>query len=70
MNARSAPLQQGSTYLVQLSRGRALVRVAAVRSGSPSGRGRGPRPVMDPDQAQAASGPTLVLLLEWRLLPE
>jgi len=71
LSARSAPLQQGTTYLIQLSRGKVLLRVVAVRGGSPGGRGRTPRPTVDPSQTPTAGGgATVVLLLEWRLIPE
>lgn len=69
LTARSAPVQQGATYVIQLSRGKALLRVAAVRSGSPAGRPRGPRPSVEPGQAQAG-GPSLMLVLEWRVVPD
>jgi hypothetical protein len=70
LNARSAPVQQGSTYLIQLSRGKALLRVAAVRSGGLAGRPGGARPSVTPGQTAGGSGATLVLALEWRVLPE
>lgn len=70
LTARSAPVQQGSTYLIQLSRGKALLRVAAVRSAGLAGRPGGARPSVTPGQTAAGSGAALVLALEWRVLPE
>jgi hypothetical protein len=70
LSARSAPVQQGSTYAIQLSRGKALLRVVTVRSGGLAGRPSGARPALVPGQAPAGSGATLVLALEWRIVPE
>ena len=71
LTARSAPVQQGTTYLIQLSRGKAMLRVVAVRSASPAGRPRGPRtPSADQGQPSGANAPALVLAIEWRVLPE
>lgn len=64
----SAPVQAGSTYLIQMSRGQGLLRIAAVRGASPMGRPRAPRPATEDAQGKSSDAPRVTVILEWRML--
>ena len=69
-SSTSAPAQVGSTYIVQMSRGQALLRIAQVRGASPTGRPRGgPRPApTEGGEAKSPDAPRITVLLEWRMV--
>ena len=72
--ATSESLQRGAAYIVQTRRGTAILRVIQVRR-TGGGRGvppplRGPRAAgVDRESIAGESGPSILLTLEWRLVP-